>query len=175
MRKYTSMGLDELNLADHAHWIAMAEDGSRYAAKSLMIDAAICIQHGIALPELLAGYIGEALHKAATIDAPGGIDANTAFHLKKGRGRSKDKEVFKAHLICMEVQLAWLKSRQYSTGGGTIGAYDFVAEKYDYADGGSIARVFQNRDPHWHIKDRSREWLQEYIPMYRELLGLLRG
>lgn len=168
------MRLDEVTLADHAHWIAMAEDGSRYAAKILMSEAAICIQHGIALPEPLGSYIGEALHKAATIDAPGGIDANTAFHLKMGRGRSKDKQAFEAHLICMEVQLAWLVSGQYSEGGGVIGAYDFVAEKYGYKDPRSIARVFDKREPHWRIEEQTKEWLQENITRFRELLGFPR-
>ena len=48
---YTDMGLDEVSTADHAHWITPAKDGSRGAATILMSEAAICIQHGIPLPE----------------------------------------------------------------------------------------------------------------------------
>ena len=73
MRKYSRIGLDEVEYEQHAHWIALAEDGCISAAKALMGDAATCLQHGLPLPEPLGSYIGEALYKAATVSVRGGI------------------------------------------------------------------------------------------------------
>jgi hypothetical protein len=168
--KYTNMGLDEVSTAIHAHCITLAKDGSREAAAILMSDAAICIQHGIPLPEPLGRYICEALYRAASINAPGGIDANTAFHLNKKRGRNKYIEVFSAHLICMEVQLAWLELGFYDATASGPGAYDTVADQYGYTDSRSVARLFHKPDRAWCVKEKTREELQADIAMYRKLL-----
>ena len=170
MKGRREMGLEEVTPEDHAHWITLAEKGCIEAAALLMSDASIYIQHSIPLPEPLGGYIGEALYKAARINAPDVVDANTAFNLNKGRGRNKYTETLQQHLICMEVQLEWLDIGRYAESAKGIGAYNKVAAKYGYDDPDSIARVFQKRKSDWNIKEQTREELRAGIVDYRRYL-----
>jgi hypothetical protein len=160
----SQMGLDEVSTADHAHWIALAEDGSREAATLLMIDASICIRHGVPLPEPLAGNISEALYQAASIDVPGGADANTAFNLKRKPGANKYTNVYNSHLVCMEVQLAFLE------GGSRASAYEAVTTRYNYGDARSVERRFLERKSDWRIDEQTPKELRTNIALYRELL-----
>ncbi len=170
MKGRREMGLEEVSLADHAHLIHLAEDGCIEAAIYLMSEASIYIQHSTPLPEPLGSYIGEALYTATGIDAPDGVDANTAFHLNKGRGRNKYTGLYSTHLICMEVQLAKLDIGRYGESAKGIGAYNIVAAKYGYDDPDSIARVFQKRKSDWNIKEQTREELRAGIVDYRRYL-----
>ena len=121
-RQYTKCQLDEVLFGAHEHLITLAEDGNIAAAKTLLVDASILLQHGKSLPEPLGSYIGEALHRAAAVSVEEGLEANEALHLKRGRGKNKYTGVFERHLICMEVRLAYLSAGRLNTTGKGEGA-----------------------------------------------------
>ena len=88
MKRFTFMGLDKIKLHLHPQLIKLARAGSVPAAAYLMSDAGILIQSGLAMPEPLASYIGEALMRSAVLDSRFKGDANAPFNLKRSKGRS---------------------------------------------------------------------------------------
>ena len=163
MDKFTDMTLDEVIVSDHEHFIKLAEDGCINAAKSLMADAAICIQHGVALPEPLATYIGKALYMAAI--TPETILKD--FNIKRKPGSNKHEGDFYKHLICLEVQYASFNTGRYTTTNKGEGAYSIVAANY-YHDEDHVRRIFRNHK-RWNIKEKSQDELEEMLPTYRKL------
>jgi len=159
------MTLDEVSINDHAHWIKLAESGSVQAAQILMSDAAICIQHGVPLPDLLGGYIGKALFTSA--DTPENI--LQAFNLNKGAGTNRYLELMRKHLICMEVQFARLTGERYVSSSRGEGAYSIVAKAYGYNCEESVKKLFEQNHSRWKVKDMTKDELLEILPGYRDL------
>ena len=164
MPNYTDMKLDEVIVSDHAHYIKLAEDGCVNAAKSLMADAAICIQYGIPLPEPLASYIGQALYTSAW--HPENISKD--FNLKRDRGKNKYDADFRTHLICLEVQLAFFDIGHYTITTTGDGAYQAVADEYELSET-YVRNLFEKNHERWHVKESSLPEVKSILPGYRKL------
>ncbi len=151
------------DMADHATLITLAEAGDPEAAKELMYDADSYIGRDQPLPNSLRGYIQEALIKAAQ-----GVDANTAFHLKKGRGRSKYTPAFERMLTYMEVQLALRKDCTKTA------AYESVAKTANL-ERETIRKRCLGRPLDWIFKQWSEEELQSGIATCQRILKIRHG
>lgn len=159
MRKYTKLRLDEVNLSDHADLIKYAEDGCILCMQWLMADAATLLQHGVALPEPLGSFIGEAIYKSTY--EPEKITEN--FHLKRNRGRNKYTEISKKHLICMEVRF----KRFYLDTNEK--AYEEVANEYGYKDAESIGNIYKKRYSDWKLDNISKTELYDQLKFHRRM------
>jgi hypothetical protein len=157
--KYTTMTPDEVIITDHPHLIELATDGCVQAATVLMSDAAICIQHGIPLPEPLASYIGKALYDSALHPETIADD----FNLKRGRGKNKYDADFHNHLVCLEAQFHKLSGYSYTQ------AYNAIADEYRYDDVDSVKNLFTKHHRRWQVKDKSIDDLRDMLVTYRRL------
>ncbi|MCH7817623.1 MAG: hypothetical protein IIC60_13760 [Proteobacteria bacterium] len=145
-------------LADPATLITLAEAGDPEAAKQLMRDAVSYLGHDQPLPNSLLDYIQEALYKAAQ-----GVDANRAFHLKKGVGKNKYTPAFERLLTYMEVQLALRK------GGTKTAAYESVA-KTDNLASETIRKRCRRSGLDWIFDQWPEEELQSGIAACQRIL-----
>ncbi|MET0070279.1 MAG: hypothetical protein ABW096_09560 [Candidatus Thiodiazotropha sp.] len=170
--RFTSLELDEANPEYHQYWIELAQDGSVEAAKVLMAEAAIYLQHNKQIPEPLNSYIGKALIISSYGKDHGGKDADRAFNLKNLKPKNKYKELLKKHLVCLEVQYAFLKLGKYKSSEKGIGAYERVADLYSYKDVETVRKIFSKRKTSWKIKDATIEDLELLIPKYREVTSI---
>jgi hypothetical protein len=173
MRKYTDITLDQVHFHNHARYIELAIAGDVNAAKLLLSDALVCIQNGVAFPELLASYMAESIFWASLITQPAdfNVTADDAFHLNRKPGRDGFKGRIEAKLYCLEVALELKKTgRLYKSGKGS-GACDLVGEQYGKAPR-TILTLWQKREPAWGIEGKTVLQLREDISEMRLLLNL---
>ena len=168
----TGLTLEEVDPSLHTHLIETAREGHIRSARILMADAATLISHGVALPEPLASYISKALFVSALKNPENGAEPiEEAFNLKRKRGKNRFEEFYRYHLICMEVQLQYLKCRRYSSSRSGTGAYEAVANMYDYRSIESVENIFKKSHRRWNVKDKTAEELEALLPIYREDFG----
>ncbi|ODB82754.1 hypothetical protein A3193_18575 [Candidatus Thiodiazotropha endoloripes] len=169
--RFTSLELDEASPENHQYWIELAQDGSVEAAKVLMAEAAIYLQHKQLIPEPLNSYIGKALIVSSYGKNHGGKDIDRAFNIKNLMPKNKYKELLKKHLLCLEIQYAFLQLGRYKSSTKDKGAYEHVADMYGYNDVDTVRKIFSKRKSFWKIKESTKEKLEILIPQYREVTG----
>jgi hypothetical protein len=161
----TTLKVSEVSFAEHEQLISLAKDRNIGAATQLMGDAAILIKHGVALPEPLATYIGEALYNSGASSISGCMP-DEAFNVKRGQGGNKHTSQVEAYRLCLEVELNYRSIRNYEK------SYIEIADARDYKDAKSVKRAYLKNRKKWGIKDKAESELRDMLDAVGELLEM---